>query len=255
METPVFSFIPIIGDGRAALRMVSLRGVSTKHGSTDTDRGLMYATINKVGATHTLSLYSDAARTAKVAEGTTDNLEEFFDLAQQNASGISGQAIIKDYTAPSKLVLVVSFAVDSDIQSNVDEMQNYPGYDPDEYGLAAIIADAMKSIMTSGLPAAAPKLYSGAPISPFMPASDAAELPDLLKIANPEALRQATASLAKAMSWQQQEHQDEAKDLADRARARYDSIMALIRDANAPIEQETPVQGSGSIEFGEFARG
>lgn len=257
MAIPVFDVVPII-QRRDGIRIgiVTVAGVSTKHDSADTDNGRIYAdTVNAGGGSWRLDLYSDFARSpgSLIARGTAPAVGQYFALAEQNASGVTGRARLEGSgTATYPAILLPTFAVDADVYRSPADAAAMPGYDPD-YGLASFHAAAMRQILTSDLPSVAPDLYRGSTLSAFVPLDVAAELPDLQKVQSSESLRNAQADLVKALSTQESEHLDEWADVAAAARERYALALRTFGAANAPKAQDTKAAATG-IRFGYFTR-
>jgi hypothetical protein len=261
MNEPIFSFIPIVIENRDAVDRVTLtlRGVSTRHESRNTDQGRLYGTISADGPDFKVELFNDADKPAEslVASGTALAAGGVFALAEANGSRVHGTGKLGSVTAsalPASIVAIVSFAVDADVISSGDECENFPGYDS-EFGFAFFHAQAMKTILASDLPAVAPQLYKAAPISTFVPIS-AGNLPDVTAIANPDALRVAQGDLVRWLSTKQKAYLEEWKDIAAQAASDYELAMVKIKDVNAPAESdaasETP---AGGVTFGDFTRG
>lgn len=251
---PVFDYVPIIQDkAKAELGVVSIIGLSTKHGAATHDRGRLYATVTFASGTYTVSFYANAGRTTLVARGTTAALNAYFDLTAQGGSGISGKAWISAYSRDSSdIILVPTFAVDADVDPRPGAVAAAPGYDED-FGLAFLHAQAMKEILANDLPAQIPHLFGGTGISGFVPGQPGLKLPELSKIANVDGLRVAQGSLVKAMSFETQEHLEESAAVAKQARDRYDTQMARVGEANT-VEKETPPDTAPGISTFSWAR-
>lgn len=254
---PTFEYIPIIGDTtKATLRVVSIDGLTTRHNTSASDRGRLYASLTRSGGTYTLSVYKDARRTSKVMEGTTNATGQYFDLVAENESGLSGRAWIGSYFANDmSIVLMPTFAVDIDVLLSDTATAGLPGWDP-EYGLAMLHATAMRQILTDALPAAVPNLYRAAGgIAGFVPNSPDIQLPNIRLIANPDQLRVAQGSLVKALAAEQAEHLAEFREVAEAARARFVQAMTSLSLANAPKEDEEESESDGGVSFGSWRRG
>ena len=259
MAGPTFEYIAVVGDkDKAHVKVVSLSGVSTKHGDTKTDRGRLYGSVTKSGLVHTLSLYSDVSKTSDklVAQGTTSDLQAYFDLAVQNASGITGRAWLENYAADyTGLVVVVSFAVDGDVitQQAYAQALGGPAYDA-TYGLGYLHAEAQRRLVCGSLPAAVPHLFGGLGVAAFVPQFGGVELPDLRTIASVDLLREAQSELVKAKAAQEQEHLEEMAVIAKAAGERFDGIMKDLKAANAPAEEKAEVFTPG-VSTSTWTRG
>ena len=257
MAIPVFDVVPIIQNrGGIRIGIVTVAGVSTKHDSGDTDNGRLYAdTVNAGGGAWRVDLFSDYLRSpgSLVARGTAAAIGQYFALAEQNGSGVTGRMRLDGTgNATFPAIIIVSFAVDADVYKSAGDAAAMPGYDED-YGLASFHAAAMRQILTSDLPSVAPDLFRGSTLSAFVPLDTAAELPDLQKVQSPESLRNAQADLVKALSTQESEHLDEWADVAAAARERYALALRTFGAANAPKAADTKAAATG-IRFGSFTR-
>jgi hypothetical protein len=261
---PSFTYIPIVQDLAACdVQVAALAGISTLHGSTDTDEGRLYADVSLSGSTATLSIYSvpflapgTGDPDALVAQGSGE-LGSYFLLSEQNTSGISGRAIVNAVTAsPSSLILIPTFATDPDVLLSADEVEALPGFDSG-YGLAFLHALAMKQLIASDLPARLPHLFpTKSGLSAFVPGRPDARLTSITSLANPDQLRLAQASLVKALAAEQSEHQQEFADMAKAARARYTAILGEIVDANPKEDEEAAQDASNiSITTSTYSRG
>lgn len=257
MPAATFDVIPAIYDRSGArLTALALTGVSTKHGDTKTDRGRMYAAITPTGGNaQRLDIYSDFTRTQLVASGESPAPGTFFALAQANASGITGRARLDGSVsaAPINATLVVSLSVDEDVFQSAVPTANMPGYDP-AGGLAAFHAAATRRILTSDLPAAAPALFASVPQNGFLPSGTTADYPDLRELQNADALRAASAALAKALSAEEKEHVAEFADMAERARGRFAAMMLDLRTANEPEQAEAETRTHPTVQFADWIR-
>lgn len=255
MPAPVFEYVPVFGDpNKGTVRVASLAGVSTKHGAKHNDRGRLYGTLTKPAADYTLSLYSDLARTQKVAEGTVAALGTWFDLAAQNASGISGRAVVDAYGADDTTILVLpTFATDRDVLIDAASCSKMPGWEG-AWGLSDLHAQAVREILTSAIPAKLPHLCGGSGLASFVPHLAGSTLPDLTKLANVDHLRLAQAALVKALSAEQREHLEEFAAIAAAARQRYEDLMDGLAAANKPEEDEAAGEESGGLGVGTWTR-
>lgn len=239
MAGPSYEYVPILGATGATLRVVSIDGISTKHGDTKTDRGRLYAKVTKPGS-YQLDVYSRFTRQAGelVMTGTVATLATYFDLAAANTSGMTGQAIVDSYSADdSGIVLLPTFAVDHDVLIGTTDIAAMPGYDA-TYGLGYFHAQAMRQILAADLPRATPHLFGGVGLAAFVPTAVAASMPLLSTIANADQLRVAQASLVKALSAEQAEHLVEWRDIAAAARSRYEGAINNLAEANLKDEDE-----------------
>lgn len=254
---PEFRFIPVMvsGAGNAVIGAIRLRGVSTKHGATNTDAGKMFGAVSRSGENVVLSLWNKYRRmdTDLMASGTMIDLHSPFELVQANESGISGDAIVSEFSADSKFAAIVSFATDQDIQSSQSAMENYPGYDA-TYGAAIHLASAMEQIITSSLPSMIPGLFDSQVVRPFEAITGGAQIPNISLIQNPGALRRATANLAKSMAWEEAAHLDEAQEIIKSSRMLFDMSMKEIMEANAPKELDAANAVESTISFTSFRR-
>jgi hypothetical protein len=255
---PIFDVVPII-QSRDGIRIgvVTVAGVSTAHNSSHTDNGKMYADIVAVGGgSYRLDLWSDYARGggSLVARGTAPAVGQYFAIAEQNASGITGRARLDGEGAPvASPIVVVSFAVDADLFKEQNDAASLPGYDT-TFGLAAFHAAAMRRLLTSDLPSAVPELFRGKKLAAFTPLALGTEFPDLSQIQNPESLRDAQANLVKSLSAQEAEHLEEFRELAELARERFAAAIGAFRSANAPAV-EAVATANNAISFGTWRRG
>ncbi len=72
---PSFRYIPVLNNRLFAdVRMTSIDGLPTIHGDTLSDSGTLYLSIQNVGGNVQLTLYSDAARTQPVLQGTATGI-------------------------------------------------------------------------------------------------------------------------------------------------------------------------------------
>jgi hypothetical protein len=261
--TPVFDYIPVIGDRNAAhLRVITVSGVSTKHDSTHTQAGRMFGRITpdfpEVGR-FVLEVFNDFGRAAlsRILYGEATEPGTPFSLIPDNGSGLTARAIIKDESrVVNDFVMVVSFATDSDVL-DAAAAARMPGFDP-AYGLAVFHAQAMRTILASHLPEAVPHLYVGKNVSAFVPLQSADQLPDITTIRNADTLRTVQADMVKALSAQRAEHLEEFAEMAALARERVSSNLASIRNANpAPLPNPTTLPpGEGvMVQVGSFSRG
>lgn len=254
MPAPVFEYVPVFGDaGKATVRVASITGLSTKHGTKTNDRGRLYGKATKVAADHVLALYSDFARTAKVAEGTVATTGTWFNLVAANASGITGRAIFDSYGSDDDSVLVVAtFATDRDVLIDQISCANMPGYDG-IWALSDLHAQAMRELLTSAIPAKLPHLSGGKGLASFVPLAGST-LPDLKQLANIDHLRLAQAALVKALSAEQREHLEEFAAIAAAARARYEDLMDQLAEANQ-AEVEKAGEEDGGMSTATWTRG
>ncbi|HLL88758.1 MAG TPA: hypothetical protein VK324_05605 [Tepidisphaeraceae bacterium] len=258
---PQFNYVPVLADSeKVRLSVVTLAGVSTKHGSTDTDRGRLYGTAAaQPGGAVRLSLFAKVSKPADAlvlkGEGAVG---EYFDLVEQNGSGMEGQARIDAHAADDAgIVVVVTFASDRDVVLAAAEAAAMPGFD-DAYGLAELHATAVQTIMTEALPAAVPHLFGGRGMSAFVPHAADAAFPDLRKLANADQLRVAQGNLVKALSFEQREHLEEFAAIAAAARVRFDEAMGRLQAGNKPADDAAATQlptATAGVSFGSFTRG
>lgn len=82
----------------------------------NTDHGRLYTRVTEAGGNFSVSLFSDAARTQLMAQGTLDAATGDVSLAAQNASGLSGSVRITDAT-PFEAVIDAFYADDDDLLS------------------------------------------------------------------------------------------------------------------------------------------
>lgn len=257
----LFEYVAVLGDNaKAHVRVVSLDGISTKHGNAKTDRGRLYGRVTFAGLVYTLQLYSDVGRGADklVAQGTTSELGAYFDLAQQLASGITGRAVLASYAQDyAGLVLVPTFAVDRDVAVDQPSAKALggPGYDDAAYGLAEYHAAAMRTLVCSDLPAQVPHLFGKIGTAAFVPTMDGVELPDLRTIAGVDHLRQAQGELVKAMAAEAQEHLEEFAAIGVAARGRYQRHLDNLKAANVVEAEAVDVADSAGVSTSTFTIG
>lgn len=254
IEVPVFEHVPIVIDrDKADVTLATIEGLSTKHGVSLSDRGRLYIHVDRDGDDYRVRVYSDAIRTSLILAGSTASLDTYFDLDAQNASGMSGRAVVTSYTGEAFGVLIPTFAVDSDVVIQPAAAETLPGFDA-VYGLAFVHAQQQRAILLGELPAAVPHLFESGSLAAFVPNADDVSLPDLTKIANVDLLRVAQANLVKAAAAEQHEHLEEFADIAAKARARFDEIMARLKAAN-PSPSEQADQVASTFEAHTFLRG
>lgn len=264
MSAPRFEYVPIIGDpAKATLRVAFLSGISTAHGSEDTDHGRLYGVVSRPGDAYRLELFANVNRSAGslVASGESATLGEYFDVSEESASGISGQAAIDAFSAEDRSVIVIpTFAVDVDVYTTPAAARALPGHDEsgEGYGLAYLHAQAMREILTSGLPGAVPHLFGGAGLAAFVPTGADVQLPDITKLANVDQLRVAQVHLVKAIGAEQAEGIEAFDKVAKAARARYDAVVTRLAEANTEdeeaAEEEEAADGSGDFGVGQWSR-
>lgn len=115
------------------LSNLSLDGLSTKKESFNTDnsglnRGRLYGSFTKSGATYTLHLYKDILKTELVATASASALG-MATISEANDSGLSGRVNIAQYNADDTSIEVVCFiANDKDIEKN--NLEGVKDYDP-----------------------------------------------------------------------------------------------------------------------------
>jgi hypothetical protein len=170
---------------------------------------------------------------------------------------MAGQAILRSHTADYRgLILVPTFATDVDVYTSPSASASLPGYDA-EYGLAYLHAQAMREIMTTGLPGAVPALFGGDGLATFVPTDVDAELPDLRQIASVDNLRVAQVNLVKALGAEQAEGVEGWMKVAENARKRYDAVMERLAALNTKDEEEAAEElesSGGDIGVTTFAR-
>lgn len=267
-----FEYIPVIQDtSKMRIQVASCAGFSTRQAGASTGGGRLYGTLEfEVGFhTATASFYRDTARSdllvatvVPVADVgawiTTDATAdgEIIRFRIKEFNGATAEAV--DAIAAIRFIAIVSFAVDADVASADASLALFPGYDAED-GLAHYHALAMREILTVDLPARVPNLFGGLGLATFLSAEpEEVELPDLRTLVNADALRMAQAALTKAMSAEENEHQQEWRDIAEMARARYAAVMDSIEAANAPKESDaadTRPDESVGTSFGRFNRG
>lgn len=250
-----FEYVPVIQDTSAAkLKVVSISGLSTKHGDAHHTRGRLYG---QVTAGYKLDVYADPARASKVLSGTGSAYGEYFDLTAENGSGLSGRAIIESFSSTATPILIPTFAIDADVIVAQSACAQLPGYDESD-GLAAFHAAAMREILTAGLPAILPALFGGNGLAAFTPDAVGIELPDLRLLANPDMLRVAQGHLAKALSAREAETAVEWQKIAEVEYQRYaqamDRLAALNLDEKEAAADEAPRQTGGAAS-GSWLRG
>jgi hypothetical protein len=262
---PKFEFVPIVpespsGSGADVAGLV-LEGISTKADSPDTDRGRLYGRIVDDGeAGYFVQLFADFERSAAaIVEGRiAKNLVPGVVVLAPHQAGdrpLAGRLRLVEVRAlPASFVAVVSFAIDPDVVANATEIERFPGYD-DAFGLAYFHAAAMKQILGSELVAAAPHLYAGKVVSAFLAPTNNS-LPDVSKVVNPEALRQAQADLVRFLSAKQKNYLEEWQEIAAAASEDFQRDMATIAGANKPADDDVAeTSPGGGISFGSFTRG
>jgi hypothetical protein len=255
---PVFEYVPTLCDAaKATVRVLSIVGLSTKHDAVTSDRGRLYGAIS---GGNTLNLYADALQggSSLVLTGVAAAIGSIFPLTAANGSGMSGRAIIDAYSGDdASIVVLPTFATDPDVRREVHTAQQLPAYHA-AWGLAYFHADAMRTILTSALPAELPHLYGKTGLSAFVPQASAATLPDLRLLANADQLRLAQANLTEALSCKQSIHIPSFRDMYNEAMARFDAGMAALKAANvqeqvaAVAEQAEDLSGISVSSFSRF---
>lgn len=116
----------------------------------NTDHGRLYTRVTEAGGDFTVSLFSDAARSALVAQGALDDDTGDVSLTAQNASGLSGSVRITDATT-FEAVIDAFYADDDDmaaLHKGIDafliagEFANRPGF-ADPLARAKRVMDAL----------------------------------------------------------------------------------------------------------------
>lgn len=244
-----FEYVPVIQDTAAAkLKVVSIAGLSTKHGDANSTRGRLYGLVSGLS----LEVYADPWHTRLVLAGTGSAYGEYFDLAEQSDSGLSARAIIESCSSTGLPILIPTFAIDSDVMAVEASCAQLPGYDATD-GLAAYHAAAMREILTAGLPAVLPALFGGNGLAAFTPDAADAELPNIRLLANPDMLRVAQGHLVKALVAREAETADNWKEIAkleyDRYALAMDRLAAASLDEKKAAAEEAPeVSGAASTE-------
>jgi hypothetical protein len=273
-----FEFVFAIGDKKGADVRLALSGLSTKHGTAQNDRGRLYlylvAAYDADSAAYALAadIYSEptreiagtrvaAARETGTVRGTGTRLA----LAPTNDSGLSGWIEIEQFpgvadvdstVAAGPIVLLPTFATDEDVMGSADAAAGLPGFDPTR-GLALFHAKAMRQMLTTDLPSKMPHLFGGRGLAAFLPVSQMAPLPELAKVANADALREAQATLVKALAAEDMEHVEEFRAMGAAARERYEALITDLGAANQPAEDKAEAENPSmvDIQFGSFTRG
>jgi hypothetical protein len=257
---PVFDFIPILQDtGLAHIRVIVITGFSTRIGAESSPTGKLYGKITPFGGEFLLEVFTDHtfASDSLVMSGTAEATDEYFSLGEQNNSGLTGRAVIgAGALNVSQSVIIVTFAVDSSVNSDPTSISRFPGYDS-EYGLATFHARAMRTILADYLPQAIPHLFVGKQISAFAPLQSALALPSIDLIRNPNVLERLQADEVKDLSASEREYLEEWGDLATAARARESAAIKAIIDSNpAPTIDTTtiPLNNGVLVDFSSFTR-
>jgi hypothetical protein len=250
MSVPAFEYVPIL-PATSAVQVAMLSGLSTRHGSTFSDRGRLYGTLSGL----TLTLYSSPAKSTPVLTGTASAAGSYFDLSPASGSGMTGRAILTASGTETNLVVVPTFAVDEDVMLSATAAAKLPGYDS-TYGLAHLHAQAMRQIVASSLPAAMPWLFGGSGAGAFVPHLTGIRLPDLSRLANIDQLRRAQAELTKGLSARESEHVAEFAAIMEQCLQRFDDLMKAAAAAN-PQEQTAAQAGqaqTAGISVGSWSR-
>jgi hypothetical protein len=248
-----FEYVPIFPASVNGIIRLILTGINTKHAAENTDRGRLYGVIS---APFTLNLYSDAARSAAVAQGDLA-AGVWGDLTALNASGVTGRVYpAANVAVDTPFVAVPTFAVDRDVFLSVNAAAAMPGYDPTD-GLAAFHAEAVRQILTIHLPARLPNLYGGSGLSSYIPQGPGAPppaLPDLTRLANVDQLRSIQSQLVKFLSADQANHVEEFRNMATAAAARVDALLGELDLSNVTDETASGDVGN-TISVTTFNRG
>lgn len=267
MDAPNFDHVVIFhpkAGATVAVKVVSLSGITTLHGDNRTQyRGVLFGQVIQTlpggVPTYTLSLYNHPRKQPGdlVASGVTTALAAYFDLGEQNDSGVTGRAWVDAYLADALHFQVIpTFAVDSDVHADGAEITEWPGWTP-EWGLARIHAEAMSELLSVHLPAAVPNLMGGKGAAGFIPEAENISLPGLEKVAGTGLLRSAQAALVKMKVATQLEHTDEWAAIRDAAEARFETIMEKLTALSIAEKEAAETQGEafgGGVEVGTFRR-
>jgi hypothetical protein len=258
-----FVYVPVFADAGLDIRFAFVKGLSTRREDGHTDRGRMYGLITPSGADAVVTLHSayDRAADSLQAQGTITAADvaagNWVDLVDLSQGARVKLAAMPTTAAARKFLIVPTFATDLDVDPDPDVCAAFPGYGG-VWGLAMWHAAAMREIMTVGLPSRIPHLFGELGMAAMVPMEEAEiRIPDLRKLASVDSLRIAQANLVKALSAESLYHQDEWRQIADAARARYEKIMDDLGLANAPREEtaaEAAPDNSG-IGFGTWNRG
>jgi len=236
-----------------------LSGVATKEGGENTDGGVLWLAMARVGDTVTADLYKDVGRNTldKVATGSADvsgidgtgESAAELTLSQTNSSGLSGSLRIHQYHAGGVCPMQVALCVDEDLDALWDGIETLPGYDSTN-GCAEFIRLAGDDVLARVAAMFHDRLGGFGAAEAWFITDAARVLPDLRRIANPAQLRLACAHRALEIALGRS-HKMGAETmysrLRDYHRSEHDRAMASLVLAIRPGEGPAAAAGRSGV--------